>query len=316
MNTHDKIVKCRSCGYVGPCDPTCCEHPDYDGATAEEAWQARAAVEADRQRHAHVDLRAFQELLSWAEAQICMHEETHRGGSIWEICDQCGAKWADDEGGKPEFKWPEPIVKARALLSRYSSGQPAIDLAFLDDLNRSRAKYPGNARMFDGLMGEVDELRRAYAGDGDIRAEAFDVAVCAYRIATEGDAGGNTLLAQPAASAEPAVWVAADTLYSAHPTCISSLAYMSQIDHDRGREYVPLAIINHHAAPVAQGPVAWPKNAEEVREFIGTNFISRKSGDVASDDDEYFLTAHDLLSAFDWWSDIAPVDARAAKDRT
>lgn len=62
---------------------------------------------------------------------------------------------------------------------------------------------------------------------------------------------------QPAASAEPAVWVAADTLYSAHPTCISSLAYMSQIDHDRGREYVPLAIINHHAAPVAQEPVCY-----------------------------------------------------------
>lgn len=62
---------------------------------------------------------------------------------------------------------------------------------------------------------------------------------------------------QPAASAEPAVWVAADTLNSPHPKCISSLAYMSQIDQDRGREYVPLAIINHHAAPVAQEPVAY-----------------------------------------------------------
>jgi hypothetical protein len=68
---------------------------------------------------------------------------------------------------------------------------------FLADLERSRTKYPKNGRMFDGLMGEVDELRRAYAGDGDVRAEAFDVAVCAYRIATEGDAGGNTLLATP-----------------------------------------------------------------------------------------------------------------------
>lgn len=68
---------------------------------------------------------------------------------------------------------------------------------FLADLNRSRTKYPNNARMWDGLMGEVDELRRAYHGDGDQRAEAFDVAVCAFRIATEGDAGGNTLLAAP-----------------------------------------------------------------------------------------------------------------------
>src|SRR5690606_8291269 len=98
----------------------------------------------------------------------------------------------------------------RILLARCQGAQPApvepmldtplpagIDPAFIADLARSRAKYPGNTRMFDGLMGEVDELRRAYGGDGDIRAEAFDVAVCAYRIATEGDAGGNTLLAPP-----------------------------------------------------------------------------------------------------------------------
>lgn len=51
-----------------------------------------------------------------------------------------------------------------------------------------------------------------------------------------------------AASAEPAVWVAADTLNSPHPACISSLAYMSQLDRERGREYVPL-----YAAP--QQPV-------------------------------------------------------------
>ena len=39
---------------------------------------------------------------------------------------------------------------------------------------------------------------------------------------------------------EPVAWVAADTLNSPHPTCISSLAYMSQLDLERGREYVPL----------------------------------------------------------------------------
>lgn len=45
---------------------------------------------------------------------------------------------------------------------------------------------------------------------------------------------------------EPVAWVAADTLNSPHPTCVSSLAYMSQLDKDRGREYAPL-----YAAPVA-----------------------------------------------------------------
>ena len=63
---------------------------------------------------------------------------------------------------------------------------------FRADLARSRARHPGNARMFDGLLGELHELKRAYEGDGDVRAEAFDVATVAYRIATEGDAGGNT----------------------------------------------------------------------------------------------------------------------------
>lgn len=67
----------------------------------------------------------------------------------------------------------------------------SVDPAFLADLERSRAKHPGIAKMFDGLLGEIHELKRAYAGDGDVRAEALDVAVCAYRIATEGDQGSN-----------------------------------------------------------------------------------------------------------------------------
>lgn len=55
-------------------------------------------------------------LVSFADNQICRHEETHRGGLIWEICDFCGAKWADDEGGKPEFVEPKEIKDAyRAL---------------------------------------------------------------------------------------------------------------------------------------------------------------------------------------------------------
>jgi len=54
------------------------------------------------------------------------------------------------------------------------------------------------------------------------------------------------ILSKLRAAGEPVAWVAADTLNSPHPRCVSSLAYMSQIDQDRGREYVPL-----YAAPVA-----------------------------------------------------------------
>lgn len=57
------------------------------------------------------------ELVRHIERNTCEHTETHRGGAIWEICDSCGMQWADDRGGKPEFKWPECIEKARDLLA-------------------------------------------------------------------------------------------------------------------------------------------------------------------------------------------------------
>lgn len=65
-------------------------------------------------------------------------------------------------------------------------------------------------------------------------------------------------------------------------------------------------------------PVAWPRNAKEIRDFIDTHFISMTGGDEASDDDKYLLTAHDLLSAFDWWTDFAPqpVESIAKKSLT
>lgn len=64
------------------------------------------------------------DLLRWAEIQVCSHEETHRGGVLWEICDSCGAKWADDEGGKPEFQWPAEIEAAQAFLAAHRESQP------------------------------------------------------------------------------------------------------------------------------------------------------------------------------------------------
>jgi len=65
-----------------------------------------------------LELEAMKNLLAWAETQLCEHEETHRGGVIWEICDQCGMKWADDEGGKPEYKEPQAITNAREAIAK------------------------------------------------------------------------------------------------------------------------------------------------------------------------------------------------------
>lgn len=51
----------------------------------------------------------------------CIHENTHRGGVIWEICDDCGVKWADDNGGKPEWKNPPEWDAADAALTAYET---------------------------------------------------------------------------------------------------------------------------------------------------------------------------------------------------
>lgn len=64
-------------------------------------------------------------------------------------------------------------------------------LMLRQNIKRSREKYPDTYRMLDALIGEIEELKRAYKGDGDIESEALDVAAVAYRIAVEGDKGGN-----------------------------------------------------------------------------------------------------------------------------
>lgn len=70
-------------------------------------------------------LKVLTDITNFAEIQICPHDETHRGGAIWEICDSCGASWADDEGGKPEFVEAPAISEARKYIQE-----------LMDDKNR------------------------------------------------------------------------------------------------------------------------------------------------------------------------------------
>ena len=78
----------------------------------------------------------------------------------------------------------QEIDALKAEIERLKSN---VDPDFISDLIRSKNKYPENKNMLEGLYGEISELIRAYKGDGNVRDEAFDVAVVAYRIATEGD---------------------------------------------------------------------------------------------------------------------------------
>ena len=96
------------------------EHLEYaerdfeEGARfAQGIYEARLAEDAKVRAQL---VEALQDLLAYAESQICSHEETHRGGAIWEICDICGDCWADDDGGKPPRQDPEEIVATRSAL--------------------------------------------------------------------------------------------------------------------------------------------------------------------------------------------------------
>lgn len=81
-------------------------------------WAVVPVTEQDALRAENARLReALKGLLDYSERYTCQHEETHRVGFLWEICDVCGDKWADDMGGKTEWKDPPEWIAARAVLA-------------------------------------------------------------------------------------------------------------------------------------------------------------------------------------------------------
>lgn len=62
-------------------------------------------------------LDALIAVLTRDERNTCQHESTHRGGAIWEFCDDCGANWADDMGGKPKWNDPSEWGAAKAVIA-------------------------------------------------------------------------------------------------------------------------------------------------------------------------------------------------------
>lgn len=77
----------------------------------------KAAAELRRPAAENAALRgALGKLIDYSTGQLCTHDDTYRGGAIWEVCRQCGAKWADDEGGRPEWDEPKQIKAARAAM--------------------------------------------------------------------------------------------------------------------------------------------------------------------------------------------------------
>ena len=86
-----------------------------------QKWWNERMVALEAQRDAL--LAALKGVLLRDERNTCRHEETHRGGAIWEICDSCGAMWADDQGGKPKWENPKEWTQARAAIKAVEEGK-------------------------------------------------------------------------------------------------------------------------------------------------------------------------------------------------
>lgn len=84
-----------------------------------DAWAGWSAKSYYAQPVALPDgwVAVMQALVHHIEQETCQHEETYRGGAIWEICRDCGEKWSDDRNPKPEFAWPKCVEDARVLLA-------------------------------------------------------------------------------------------------------------------------------------------------------------------------------------------------------
>ena len=60
--------------------------------------------------------------------------------------------------------------------------------------------------------------------------------------------------------------------------------------------------------------MAWPKDAAEVRAFFRSDFLNMKFANAdhsPSDNDQYLISAHDFLSAINWWADHPNLSAHA-----
>lgn len=74
--------------------------------------------------------------LDYADGMICRHDNCERGGVLWTICQDCGAKWADDTGGFKPSPWPEMLDVALAGADAAIEAHEADKKAFSDAVKR------------------------------------------------------------------------------------------------------------------------------------------------------------------------------------
>jgi hypothetical protein len=101
-------------------------------------------------------LSLLENLANYSACNICLHEETYRGGAIWEICSDCGMKWSDDRNPRPEGDTPLPkeLDEAYNAISKYKEQDR------LATLESYRISYYAEKRMHDQLKSDLaDQIR-------------------------------------------------------------------------------------------------------------------------------------------------------------
>ncbi|WP_241128727.1 hypothetical protein, partial [Achromobacter xylosoxidans] len=108
---------------------------------------------------------ALADLLDYVDSNTCIHESTHRGGAIWTICDGCGAKWADDEGGFVPHQDAPAVAAARAALASAPVAGEArpSDAEVLKVYAETVAEYADGRGFEAGTVAFARSLLRRYA---------------------------------------------------------------------------------------------------------------------------------------------------------
>ncbi len=68
--------------------------------------------------------------------------------------------------------------------------------------------------------------------------------------------------------------------------------------------------IQEHPPVQPAQPIAWPKDAKDVRDFFHADFITAQfaaADQTPCDEDRYLIRAHDFLSAVNWWANFPHV---------
>lgn len=56
------------------------------------------------------------DLLAYVDLNTCTHENRHKAGTLWTICDDCGRKWAADRNPYKRHQDAPAVAAARAAL--------------------------------------------------------------------------------------------------------------------------------------------------------------------------------------------------------